>query len=815
MKIGMGTKVITLFLIAGIVPLAVMGVLGYKSSSSSLKDQAFNQLVSVRETKKRQIEDYFTTIRKQVRTFSRNSMIVDAMKEFKASFKDVRKENGITDYELREYRSALKSYYTADFTNEYKQQNNGKDPNAVAFLDQLDDDSIALQYNYIKANHNQLGEKHNLDYADDKSTYSKHHSKYHPIIRDFLEQFGYYDIFLVDPDSGDIVYSVFKELDYTTSLKNGPYANTNFGRVYQDANNSNDSNYVKLVDFEPYAPSYEGAASFIASPIYDGPEKVGVLLFQMPIDNINEVMTSDSNWKNVGLGDSGETYLIGHDLNMRSQSRFLIEDKDGYFALMEGLGADQVVLDKISAKESTILLQNVDTQGTRAAIAGNINVEIFPDYRNINVLSAYSPVDIEDVEWVIMSEIDESEALSSVVALKSSMWKLSGGMLALIVGIGYLVTRITGKVTTLISNIIEKLTDSSTQITSASEQVSSSSQSLAQGASEQASSLEETSSTMEEMSAMTKRNADNSHEAASIARQCSSFAENGNVAVIEMGSSIDKMNSSSMEIVDSMSTSMSEINTSSKKIADITKVIDSIAFQTNLLALNAAVEAARAGEHGKGFAVVAEEVRNLAQRSAAAAKDTSGLIDDCVEKANNGTVLTNKCKETLQSIVDDVKESTGNTNTALQEIVSSVEKVTTLTKEISSASSEQSEGVGSVNDAIRQIDSITQQNAALAEESASASEEMSAQSRTLLDLVGNLASQVGINKKNAPRSGQGNSTGREGSSHTENKDNYSSHPVKKKGKNGDKEVLREIDEDKLIPMGESRIQEHSDHFSDF
>ncbi|MDB5104610.1 MAG: hypothetical protein JWP91_2299 [Fibrobacteres bacterium] len=293
-------------------------------------------------------------------------------------------------------------------------------------------------------------------------------------------------------------------------------------------------------------------------------------------------------------------------------------------------------------------------------------------------------------------EVQGSTIMGSVSAAKSGI--LFGLLAALVVGatIGIFLSK---SISAALNQVITALASGSEQVSSASNQVSQSSQQMAEGASQQASSLEETSASLEEMSSMTKQNSENSRQANSMAVETRSAVQKSQEAMTRMGEAITR------------------IKGSSDQTAKIIKTIDEIAFQTNLLALNAAVEAARAGDAGKGFAVVAEEVRNLAQRSAEAAKNTAALIEESQQNANNGVAVSNEVGGILAQIVE------------------SVQKLTQLIGEVSAASDEQSKGIEQIGTAVTEMDKLTQSNAANAEESASASEELAAQAKELGDMV--------------------------------------------------------------------------------
>lgn len=328
--------------------------------------------------------------------------------------------------------------------------------------------------------------------------------------------------------------------------------------------------------------------------------------------------------------------------------------------------------------------------------------EVLPSVRKVQGLLNEARSIIWDGSKTQEDLVAVAESSKGQVAILGCIGVVVGIVLAVLIAVSIVVA---------LKRIIHSVSSGASQVSSAAAQVSSASQALAEGATEQAASLEEISSSLEEVASMTQQNADNALAANTLAEEARNAVDDGN------------------ECMGRMSIAINDIQDSSQQTAKIIKVIDEIAFQTNLLALNAAVEAARAGEAGRGFAVVAEEVRNLAIRSAEAAKNTAEMIEYAVKNANNGV------------------EIAAEVSTVLAEIVSRMDKTTELSGEIAAASQEQAQGIEQVSTAVAQMNNVTQQNSASAEESASASEEMRGQAEQMIEVVESLIAMVGGKRK--------------------------------------------------------------------
>ncbi|NEP56682.1 MAG: HAMP domain-containing protein [Symploca sp. SIO2G7] len=412
--------------------IVVIGFLSWERAKTNLRNTIRNQLTSIRYARANQVESFFENLRNHVVTLSDDRMVIEAMVEFNREFdqlnspdaflqeqadnQDVPPEQTNNQGSPDEWNKVLKGYYTEEFFPRLSQAVSGElNPGAY-----IPDSKAAqyLQYHYIANNPNPVGEKEKLIDAKDGTGYSQVHAKYQETFRHIVEKFGYYDLFLIDFDSGEIIYSVFKETDYGTSLNVGPYQHSNLAAITELVRKNAERRTVQIVDFDFYRPSYGAPAAFLGAPIYEGSQIVGILAVQLPVDELDKIMTANRQWEQVGLGESGETYLVGRDLLMRSNSRFLIEDTQEYLKVLANTKTPEENIRSIEEFNTSILLQVVDTEASQAALRTKKGTGIIRDYRGENVLSSYAPLKVKGLDWVLLSEIDVAEAYKPVAALQ-------------------------------------------------------------------------------------------------------------------------------------------------------------------------------------------------------------------------------------------------------------------------------------------------------------------------------------------------------------------------------------------------------------
>ncbi len=514
----------------------------------------------------------------------------------------------------------------------------------------------------------------------------------------YAKLYGYHDIFLITKQ-GFVFHSIAKEKDYQSNLQDGIYKETHLGDLFRRVLQEKHTDFA---DFKPYAPSGGQAAFFAAHPVLNAEQAVdAVIAVQLFLEGINHIMQTRS-----GMGNSGETYLVGNDYRMRSDS-FLDATQRSVQASFAG----------------TLKDNGVQTLAAQQALAGQTRTQEIQDYRNQTVLSAFTPIEAQSIHWALLAEVDLAEVQAPVTQLNRLIFTVLLSLVGIITLLGWWLANSLshplrqavnvarslgegdlgvsivaqgkdeiGEMLTALQHMLEKLVDiirqtrnSINSLASTSEEISASAQSLSQTASEQAASVEETTSTLEVITATVNENASNAQNTQAIAERVRTTAETGGSALLET--------------VEAM-----------QAIAKKIRSVEEIAYKTNLLALNAAIEAARAGEHGRGFAVVASEVQKLAQSSRLAAQDINQLVGDSVQVSQRAGAL-------------------------LKNILPEIHDIAQQTRAVALASQQQRESVEQINSAIAQLDTVSQQNASSAEQLAAAAEEMSAQAARLAQII--------------------------------------------------------------------------------
>lgn len=383
----------------------VVGIIGYVNGTEALRAIAYERLVEIRENRAREVTELFATIENAVRLGAMNETSTQAVAAFSAGFDELQAATpAAADAE------AVQSYYRDVFAADLSAAT-GEEVQGDAFAPR----SAAARYlqaRYVVP-YDSWEEAIRADDAGDGSAWSKAHAAYHPYFRAMTELADFEDVLIIDTD-GDVVYTAFKGVDLGTNLLEGPYRLSNLAEAYRTTMTRNIVGEVTLADFAAYSPSLGTPAGWAVTPIAADGAVVGALAIELPIDRINKVMTADGQWQINGLGRTGETYLVGRDGLMRSISRQLVDDPAGYADAAVSAGLSPVAAELGVRNGDTLLQQSIGGAAVTAALAGDRGTLLENSYLGRDSLTAFAPLNVDGLNWVIVAQQSSAEALVPV-----------------------------------------------------------------------------------------------------------------------------------------------------------------------------------------------------------------------------------------------------------------------------------------------------------------------------------------------------------------------------------------------------------------
>jgi len=441
-NVSLRHKLLGALLAVGLLGVFVTGWQAYRRAERALQQISINQLTSVLEERRRAIEGYFADVQREALRLAESSVVTGAIAEFSAACRALERQVERMPTATREgYRAAVDAHYRDSFLPRLGGLTSTPGVTPVWQYLPADPTTVVLQAVYIADNPHSEGARDGLDRGAGGGPYTAVHGRFHPFIRSAIRQLGYYDLFLIDHETGRIVYTVGKQVDFGTSLLSGQYSDTHLAAAFRAARDAIDADFVRLTDFDSYAPSFGAPSAFVAAPIFKGGRRLGVLALQLPVSRIDAVMTGSRRWKEQGLGESGETYLVGADSRMRSNSRFFVEDPEQYLAMASQSGVSELRRRLMKTHQSTILFQEISTPAAKAAGRGQTGTLTQSDYRGVAVLAAHAPVAIPGLHWGIVAKIDTAEAFAPIRELRRAVLWTAAGMAAVVVVLALVLAR--------------------------------------------------------------------------------------------------------------------------------------------------------------------------------------------------------------------------------------------------------------------------------------------------------------------------------------------------------------------------------------